>query len=150
MEFIPLDEASYRTLLSWFDDPLLRRWYGPPTDTWLHYVHNEPGVYVWMVHENQTPIGHIQMDIHEDGVGYIGFIINPGLRNQGYGRRMISEFLGLPEISRTSRVIAEVEVENYASINCLLAVGFIVENPQPNEQGFISYSIIPPRNLPQP
>jgi RimJ/RimL family protein N-acetyltransferase len=141
MKFIPMDEAGFRTLLSWFDDPILRRWYGPPTDLWFNYVRNEPGVYAWMVHEHDNPIGHIQVDIKADGVGTIGFLIQADFRNQGVGKQMLKEFLNRPEIARADRIVAETEPDNTASIRCLLSVGFVLSSPQPSEEGFLQYSI---------
>jgi RimJ/RimL family protein N-acetyltransferase len=143
MNFVPMDEAGLQIWSSWFDDPAIRRWLSPPSRDWLSYVQNEPGVYAWMVHDNRIPVGHLQVDIHEDGVGYLGFAVNPELRRQGYGKRMLVEFLGRPEIAQVSMIIGEVESGNVASTGCLRSVGFTQDNSS-TEEGFVRYVI----NLP--
>jgi RimJ/RimL family protein N-acetyltransferase len=148
MDFVRMDEAGFQILSSWFTNPTLRRWYSPPTQVWLEYVRNEPRVFAWMVYDEGTPIGHIQVDIKENGMGYIGFVINPALRRRGYGKRMLTEFLVRPEISQVDRIIGEVESENIASVRCLLAAGFTPVNHLPTDKGFLRYGINPKVAIP--
>jgi RimJ/RimL family protein N-acetyltransferase len=138
--FVPMDEHGMQILSSWFADPLLKRWYQPPTQQWFEYVRHAPGVFAWMVYENDAPVGHIQMDIQE-GMGFIGFLVNPELLRRGIGKRMLTEFLNLPEAKSAGRIIAEVEEENVASIRCLLSVGFTHDTVVSKDPGFIRFFI---------
>jgi RimJ/RimL family protein N-acetyltransferase len=149
MNFVLMDEEGLQILPSWFADPILRRWSSPPSDNWLKYVQNEPGVYAWMVYDDSIPIGQLQVDIHENGVGYIAFAVNPALRRQGYGKRMLIEFLARPEIAQVNKLIGEVESGNIASIACLRSVGFTQDNSPPIEDGFLQF-VFKPQQKPSP
>jgi len=141
--FVPMDEAGLQILSSRFADSTLRRWVSPPSHHWLEYVQNELGVHAWMVYDHRIPIGHLQVDIQKNGMGYIGFVVNPELRRQGYGKRMLAEFLDRPEIVQVNRIIAEVESGNIASEGCLLSVGFTQDNSPPTTEGFLAFAINP-------
>lgn len=143
LDFVPMDEAGMRILSAWFADSILRRWYSLPSYKWLEFVQNEPGVYAWMVYDHDIPVGHMQVDIEENGTGYIGFAINPELRRHGYGKQMLAQFLKRPEIGQVTKIIGEVESGNIASMGCLLSVGFRQDQALSTEEGFLRFVIHP-------
>jgi RimJ/RimL family protein N-acetyltransferase len=139
LTFLPLDETGYAILQSWFANTELRRRYACPTQNWFYYVQNQPGVFAWMVQESSQFVGHLQLDCEQDGTGYIGFVVNPDLWNQGIGKRIIRAFLALPEAAQLTCIKAEAEVDNLASVRCLLGSGFIQEAPEPDAAGFYHF-----------
>ncbi len=140
MEFKPADNAALLLLQDWFTDPILRRWYCPPTPAWFEYVINDPNVFCWLAYENDSPIGLIQLDIENDR-GSIGYLVNPELRRRGFGKRMIVEFLQCAQIPPIKRIIAEMEEENVASVRCAITAGFSKDYDPPSEKGFVRLSI---------
>ncbi len=137
--FAPLNESGFRMLQTWFDDTELQRRYSYPTQQWYNYVQNEPGVYAWMILEDDGMVGHLQLDVKEDGTGYIGCYVKPDLRNRGYGKRILHALCARPEATRFHRLVAGVEPDNLASIRCMQAVGFIQGTVEPDEDGFIRF-----------
>ena len=137
--FIHLNEWGYHVLESWFTDAELRRRYSRPTQTWFEYVLNEPRVYAWMILENGHPVGHLQLDCKQNGTGYFSFLVKPGLRNRGYGKRILRAFLALPQAAKLSCIKTEVEADNLASIRCLQAAGFFQETLEPDADGFLHF-----------
>lgn len=139
LAFTPLDEAGFIMLRSWFSDPELRRRFEYPTRIWFDYVCNEPNVYGWLIQDGNFVVGHLQLDINTEQTGYIGFYVNPKLRNKGYGKRILDAFLERPEVSSLNKIVAEAEVNNVASHRCLQSAGFIQEVNEPNREGFLSF-----------
>ena len=137
--FTPLDEVGLSTLRSWFSDPELRHRFEYPTDTWFDYVSNRPNVRAWMIREDDLPVGQFQLDIETDQTGYIGFYVKPELRNQGYGKWMLRNFLARPEVGSLDRIVATADVDNLASQHCLVGAGFTLERGEPDEEGFLHY-----------
>jgi len=139
LDFVPLDETGLYTLESWFDDTELGRRYASPTCVWLDYVRLQPGVYAWMIFESGIPVGHFQLDTQDNASGYIGFVVNPKLRNRGYGKRILRDFLVRPEIEHLETILGTAEVDNVASHRCLEAAGFQQQNSAPDEEGFLTF-----------
>src|SRR5512143_3616055 len=96
LTFSLLDETGFSTLRSWFSDPELQRRFEYPTCTWFDYVTGESNIRAWIIQEDNLPVGHLQLDIDLDQMGYIGFYVKPELRNQGYGKRILRAFLARP------------------------------------------------------
>lgn len=139
LTFIPLDEAGFVMLRTWFSDLELQRRFEYPTRLWFDYVCNEPNVYAWLIQDGDVPIGQFQLDIGTERMGHVGFYVNPELRNQGYGKRILNAFLHRPEVSSLNKIVAEAEVDNVASHRCLQVAGFIQERSEPDEDGFVSF-----------
>ena len=93
LKFTSLDEAGFTMLLSWFTDPELQRRFEYPTRIWFNHLCNEPNVHGWIILEEDRPVGRLQLDIHPHQIGYIGYYVNPKLRHQGYGKRILRSFL---------------------------------------------------------
>jgi RimJ/RimL family protein N-acetyltransferase len=139
LDFIPLDETGLYTLESWFNDAELGYRYAHPTRIWLDYVRLQPGVYAWMILESGVPVGHLQLDTQDNASGYIGFVVNPKLRNRGYGQRILHAFLARPEARHLGRILGMTEVDNVASHRCMEAVGFQRQDGAPDEEGFLTF-----------
>ena len=137
--FVPLDEPGFSILTSWFADPELRRRFEFPTRVWFDYVRSEPNVYGWIVREDGDPVGLLQLDIHPERTGYIGFYVKPELRGQGYGRRILRALLARPEITGLRQIVATTEPDNLASQRCLLAVNFSQDGTAPDQDGFLRF-----------
>jgi RimJ/RimL family protein N-acetyltransferase len=137
--FVPIDEPGIRLLQSWFEDEELQQRYDRPTDTWLEYVHNEPGVYAWTIHEDGVPVGHLQLDIEGEDTGYVGLVVKPELRNRGYCKRILRALLDRPEILQLNRIVGTAEADNVASHRCVKAVGFVQQGNEPDEDGFLVF-----------
>lgn len=141
--FVPLDEPGFSVLTSWFADQELRRRIEVPTRVWFDYIRGQPDVYGLVVREDGDPVGQLQLDIHPERTGYIGFYVNPELRGQGYGRRILRAFLARPEAAGLRQIIATVEMDNLASQRCLLASNFILDGAGPDEEGFLHFVYSP-------
>lgn len=139
MIFVPVDEPRKATLEAWFEDAELRHRYSRPTPGWLNYVRSEPGVYAWMIHENDVAVGHLQLDVGTSGTAHLGVVVKPELRGRGYGKRILRALLDRPEVSHLDQIVGEVEVDNVASRRCLEAVGFVQQGREPNGDGFLSF-----------
>jgi RimJ/RimL family protein N-acetyltransferase len=141
LQFTPLDEAGLRTIRAWFDDAELCARLERPTRVWFVYVTREPNVHAWLVHEGNLPVGHLQLDIGSNGVVTVGFFVNPALRGQGYGKRILRALLVRPEVAPLSRIEATAEADNLASQRCLQAISFVQEGAEPDEEGFFHFSL---------
>jgi RimJ/RimL family protein N-acetyltransferase len=137
--FTLLDEAGFALLRTWFSDLELRRRFEYPTRLWFDYVCNEPNVHAWLIQDGDLTVGQLQLDIEAGQMGYIGFYVNPELRNQGYGKRILDAFLARPEANQLGKIVATAEVDNAASHRCLQAAGFIQYGNEPDEEGFLSF-----------
>jgi RimJ/RimL family protein N-acetyltransferase len=137
--FVPIDEPGLHLLQSWFKNDELQRRYDRPTDTWLEYVRNEPGVYAWIIYEDEVPVSHLQLDTEAEGTGYVGLVVKPELRNRGYCKRILRALLDRPEVLQLNRIVGTVEADNVASHRCVEAVGFVQQGNEPDEDGFLVF-----------
>jgi RimJ/RimL family protein N-acetyltransferase len=138
LTFVPMDEPGLREFESWFDDAELRHRYDRPTQLWLDFVGNTPGVCAWMVYEGDSPIGQLQLDV-EGQIGYIGLTVKPELRNHGYGHRVLQAFLARADIATLDRIEAGAAQDNQASQHCLRAAGFVQRSTGPDAEGFLRF-----------
>lgn len=113
---------------TWFQDDRLNRQLGPVDTEWLdHVLAATDGVHLVAI-ELGKPIGLIgivwatpEHPFH----GITDLAVRPGLRREGYGRRILSEVLtwhGHPDISRW---VAFVALDNEPAINLLQSSGWI-------------------------
>ncbi len=140
LAFIAIDESEMRTLESWFDDAELRRRYCRPSREWFDYVRNEPAVHAWMIHENEMPVGHFQLETISDGTGGIGLVVKPDLRNRGYGKRILRAFLARGEARRLERIVGKAEADNEACHRCVKAVGFAQQGHEADDEGYLTFA----------
>lgn len=136
---IPLDESGLSTLEAWFQDAELRKRLGGMLSLrrWYECVHTDPGRFTWLVYEESTPVGLVDLETCPHRTAWATLLVNPELRGRGYGNRILRAALSRPEVTRLKRIKAIVEHENIGSLRCLWSVGFVVEWAEPDEEGFV-------------
>jgi aminoglycoside 6'-N-acetyltransferase len=146
LTFRPLQKADFARLAAWIAQPHVQRWWHEPGT--VEYVAKHYGACtdgdlrtrVFIVHLGARPIGMIQSylvsDYDEDtkdwdAAGYVGIdylIGEPDLIGQGYGNRVITEFVH-NVVKNTYPdalgVVADPEVANAASVGALRKAGFM-------------------------
>ncbi|MCB8981992.1 MAG: GNAT family N-acetyltransferase [Ardenticatenaceae bacterium] len=137
--FTPLNESGLSVIRSWFNDPELKHRIEYPTDIWFHFVSTEPNIYSWIIEEDDRPVGQLQLDVDDSQTGYIGIYVNPALRRQGYGKRILQSLFARPEVAPLNKIMAPAEIDNLASQACLKSVGFLQEESELEEDGFFSF-----------
>ncbi|WP_201363025.1 GNAT family N-acetyltransferase [Dictyobacter formicarum] len=136
--FIPLDAEEHSRYQDWFHDPDLARRINYPDTVWFDYVSTSPHVYTWMIYADVGPVGVIQFEKDHTRASF-SIAVNPRLRGQGYGKRIMRAFLARPEVQAVACVHAGVEYDNQPSMRCLQSAGFTMLSPVPDEHGFIEF-----------
>ena len=143
LAFTPLDESGLSVIRSWFKDSELNHRIEYPTDMWFHFVSTDPNVYSWIIEEDGRPVGQLQLDVDDSQTGYIGIYVNPTLRKQGYGKRILQSLFARSEVAPLKKIVAPAEINNLASRACLKSVGFLQEESALDEDGFFSFVYTP-------
>jgi len=139
LTFTPINEKNFLTYQSWFVDKGLLRWIEFPTLTWLEYVMNTPGIFAWIIYEEDIALGQIQLDTDKSGVGYVGIVVNPEFQNRGYGKSVLRTLLNRKEVKSLKRIEASIEPDNIASQRCFSGVGFVLQMPEQDEESFLHF-----------
>jgi RimJ/RimL family protein N-acetyltransferase len=136
---VPLDEAGLCTLEAWFQDAELCSRLGGmfPLRRWNELARAEPGHLTWMAYEQDAAVGLVDLEASPHGAAWVTFLVNPGLRERGYGARILRAMLSRPELSGLRQIKAIVDRTNVASLRCFWSVGFVVEWLEPDEEGFV-------------
>ncbi|MBM9501956.1 GNAT family N-acetyltransferase [Leptospira sp. 201903071] len=121
-------------LLEWANDPAVRQMAFDPTmisaeghKEWFHSKLKDPNTKMYILEENNVPIGQIRFDLNEkDGSYYIDYSIDRNFRGKGYGNSIVIQGL---EFHRNLNVIgsnykALVKESNAASVQCFIKSGF--------------------------
>jgi ribosomal protein S18 acetylase RimI-like enzyme len=129
-DFRHLTTGDLDVYRKWFDAPTVWMWMAYPTDDWFAFV---SGAYArcWGVFgRDQLLVGVIQVEVEDEGLAHMSFVVAPDLRGRAFGSRMLRAFLSGP-----GRVWSEVEVDvesdNIAAIRCLHSCGFDPSGPDP-------------------
>lgn len=117
--FHRLDKAEMCLLSTWFEDVELRRRIQPPATEGFTYVSQTPGLYAWLVYDGSIAVGQLQLDTYSDDTGSLALVINPPLRHQGYGQRVLRAFLARPEVKSLQQLKATIAPDNAAALQCL-------------------------------
>lgn len=145
--FKPLTQEDLPTLLSWFKEPHVAKWWPTPEKDeffafFLKRIRSQD-TFAFMVYLNNQPFGyiqyyHIDRSIEKAGswlpsaipdattVGIDQFIGNKDMIGKGYGTAFIKEFITYlitlkPELTT---IIVDPDPENAAAIRCYEKVGF--------------------------
>jgi RimJ/RimL family protein N-acetyltransferase len=145
LEFVSVDGSAFRAYQSWFVDEELPRRISPPAPEWLEYVCLTSGVHAWMVREKGRPVGQVQLDVDDDGAGYVAVVVEPDLRGRGYGTRILRDLLARPEARSAARLEAGIEANNVASRRLAESAGFAAQDSRPDRDGFLHYVYITSR-----
>jgi RimJ/RimL family protein N-acetyltransferase len=134
----PLDETALPILDFWLrDDELRERLSGMlPIQRWYRYVRMVPDYFAWMAYHSGIPVGMINAEMYPDQTASIGLLVNPQLRSQGYGKRILMTALTYPEFARLQLVEADIEIDNVASLRCFRSVGFVDQRRYTDDDGF--------------
>lgn len=70
-----------------------------PLDVWYARVNTDEDNTVIMAYDGQLPAGMVVMEFEEERA-YIGLIVNPLYRLQGYGKQILKDLLNDPDFMR--------------------------------------------------
>jgi RimJ/RimL family protein N-acetyltransferase len=121
-----LGPAEYATYMSWRADAELAARLSIGS-SWFAYVSETPGVYAWMIFDDELPVAVVQFGA--DPFPSLSVAINPVLRGRGLCRPVLRFVLDLPELEPFEMVYGFVEPDNSASLRCAAALGEIDETP---------------------
>lgn len=143
MHFTPLTLNELPTLAAWFEDEELCRRLGGmlPLPAYLDYVQRAPDYFAWLAWSGDAPVGAAFLERERDQPQSFAFLVAPGLRGQGYGRRIIEALLARPEAASIPIWRVGVEPDNTASRRCLAAAGFRQESDESDAEGFLPYAL---------
>jgi RimJ/RimL family protein N-acetyltransferase len=139
IKLTPLNESGLSVLETWFQDAELRKRLGGmlPLRRWFDYVRTDPGRFIWMAYEQGAPVGFLDLETFGGHTAWVTLLVNPELRNRGYGTRILRALFSRPEVTSLKRVKAVAERENIASLRILWSLGFGVEWAERDEEGFV-------------
>ncbi|AEP85688.1 GNAT family N-acetyltransferase [Bacillus spizizenii] len=132
-----LKEPELKILEQWFEnEDTMRRMDGMlPLDVWYARVNKDEDNTVIMAYDGQLPAGMVVMEFVGERA-YIGLIVNPLCRLQGYGKQILKKLLNDPDFTRVREWAACIEEDNRISLACFQAAGFTME--EPDEDGFLT------------
>lgn len=90
---------------------------------WLNQVLADPHRHLFVVDVDGEPIGTIRADDGPDDATELCWTVAPEAREQGYGKRMLGEFLKHPGLAG-KKVWAEIKTDNPASAKMVSDSGF--------------------------
>ncbi|MEW5069082.1 N-acetyltransferase family protein [Bacillus subtilis] len=137
--FQTVKEPELNILEHWFEiEDTRRRMDGMlPLDEWYARVNNDEHNTVIMAYDGQLPAGVVVIEFGEERT-YIGLIVNPLYRLQGYGKQILQKLLNDPEFKSVREWVACIEEDNRISLACFQAAGFTLEDTEPDEDGFLT------------
>ncbi|MEG7283567.1 GNAT family N-acetyltransferase [Bacillus sp. 0909A] len=137
-----LKESDLNIIENWFDNENVRRRMDGllPLHQWYARVSNEENNAVMMAYDQQLPAGVVIIEFEGDKA-YIGLIVNPQHHLQGYGKRILRKLIDDPDFARVSEWAACIEEENQISLSCFKAAGFMLEETEPDEDGFFTLTL---------
>ncbi|WP_420976829.1 GNAT family N-acetyltransferase [Bacillus vallismortis] len=132
-------EPELEIIEHWFrNEETRRRMDGMlPLDVWYARVNKDETDSVIMAYDGQLPAGMVVVEFVEERA-YIGLIVNPLYRLQGYGKQILKKLLGDPDFSRVREWAACIEEDNRISLASFQAAGFTLEDTEPDEDGFLT------------
>ncbi|MGG1244439.1 hypothetical protein BSBH6_03104 [Bacillus subtilis] len=134
-----LKESELKILEHWFENEDTRRRMDGmlPLDAWYKRVKEDENDSIIMAYDGQLPAGMVVIEFVEERA-YIGLIVNPLYRLQGYGKRILQKLLNDPDINSVREWAASIEEDNRISLACFQAAGFTLEETEPDEDGFLT------------
>jgi RimJ/RimL family protein N-acetyltransferase len=123
----------------WFEDEELRKRLGGmlPLDRFLDYVQSETDYFAWMAWEGDEPVGAGFFEKSEPQS--FGFLVRPELRGRGYGRLIARALMASPEAAAVQQWKVGIESDNIANQQCIASIGFVPENDEVDEEGFLQF-----------
>lgn len=142
IEISTFQEKNIPELKTWFNDTEVKKRLGGllPLEKWFANVKNNAQYFILLAHSNTQVVGLAIVDI-EDSKGNIAIVTQPDLRNKGVGKQVIKKVMNLPEMHQVKKWYAGIEADNSASLRCFQSVGYILENSEPDEDGYYSVTM---------
>lgn len=136
----PLGEADLAIIADWLRDAKARRRPGGmlPLRSWFDYANAEPGYFVWLAYGGTATAGLVSVETYPDRTASISLLVAPHLRNRGCGKSILSALLTRPELRHLTTIEAGVEPDNSAGLRCGLSAGFVLQRPEPDDEGFLT------------
>ncbi|MFN8492975.1 MAG: GNAT family N-acetyltransferase [Caldilineaceae bacterium] len=138
LTFERITQENLPELQSWFSDEVLDGFISKPDQAWMDYVTTTANVAAWLVSSGEQTIGQVQIDFVGQ-IGYMSYYVNPAMRNQGYGKLILTAVPTLQEVAGCKKLAGSVDEGNWASRKCLEASGFQNVGPDPEEPGMLCY-----------
>ncbi|QJD83249.1 GNAT family N-acetyltransferase [Cohnella herbarum] len=121
-----LNEKHLQQITEWHKEPeTLYRVSIEDTDTWFKSVSSNLDYFVWVAIEDNELVGEVIVELIDYKKAVIAFIVNPKLRKQGYGKKLIRCLLDYRYLKEINEFEAWVDDDNVGSIKCVEAVGFL-------------------------
>lgn len=103
-----------------FEDEQTQRWLGGPgwpalvlrlaADPRAEYRRcRVTGRFAWLAYTDQVPIGLVDIERYADATAGVALVVDPVLRSQGLGRRIIEALVARPELEATEIIRAGIE-----------------------------------------
>lgn len=108
-----------------------------PLDAWYARLNKDEDDTVIMAYDGQLPAGMVSIEFVEERA-YIGLIVNPLYQLQGYGKQISQKLLTDLGFTSVREWAASIEKDNQISLACFQAAGFILEDTEPDEDGFLT------------
>ncbi|MDR4434841.1 GNAT family N-acetyltransferase [Bacillus tequilensis] len=137
-----MKESELEILKHWFENEDTRRRMDAmlPLEAWYERVSEDEDDTILMAYDGQLTAGMAVIEFGEKQT-YIGLIVNPLYRLQGYGKQILKKLLNEPEFSRVREWTASIEEDNQISLACFQAVGFKLEETEPDDDGYFTLTL---------
>ncbi|OBA08476.1 acetyltransferase [Bacillus subtilis] len=137
-----MKESELEILKNWFENEDTRRRMDAmlPLETWYERVSGDEDDTILMAYDGQLPAGMAVIEFGEKRT-YIGLIVNPLYRLQGYGKQILNKLLNEPDFSHVREWTASIEEDNQISLACFQAVGFKLEETEPDDDGYFTLTL---------
>jgi RimJ/RimL family protein N-acetyltransferase len=126
INFRKFKEKDRELIKKWFENDSIGMRFLPTyrsTDDYKHLIDFKKR-YLFIVSNDENPIGFLDFEIDTPEIGYVAFFIAPELRGKGFGYELLTEGLKLPEVKQVKVVEAGIEKENEISKKLLEKAGF--------------------------
>lgn len=105
-------------------------------------INNDPCRKCFIASVQEENVGYVDCEFGNDENVYIALMVDPKLRNKGYGKDILQSFMSHPEV--LGRIVcAGIEEDHVQSLRCFEAVGFVRRDNQPNHEGIINLTFCP-------
>jgi L-amino acid N-acyltransferase YncA len=137
LSFRLLEPKDQQDIAAWASDEEAEKWLsGIGSNDWFNHLQDDPKTLVLMALVRDKAVGMVQAEFLEDGSAALALLIDPQMRSQRYGRMILKQALGQPELEAAKSFCAYVDPGNEASLKCFLIAGF-QKAGAPDENGLL-------------
>jgi RimJ/RimL family protein N-acetyltransferase len=140
LQLTPINESHTTLLESWHHDTEFKQRVGgyDSIPDFINYITTDPTRRMWIASEGDKPIGMFDVELNEDHSAWIALAVEPKLRGQGYGRKILQVALSHTDLSSVTQFKATVEPDNNAAKALFKGEGFR-SSGEIDEEGFLLY-----------